>query len=651
MAKSKTVQRSNMQQTVGGKVTREAAKESASTGRFYWWRGWADKDDQTLANEIGSTVKFIQDHQANRIDQLTVSTRLYGQNSPYNMVGTAFSRSNAVQSNPQFSRLSYNLCASVIDTLVAQAAKNKIVPTFLTSGGVWGMQQRAEKLSKFASGAFYEQKMHEKKVYMFRDGCIWGDGILHVYRDDKDRAAVERVVPHELIVDMVESMVTDPCQLHRVKVVDRNVLVEQFPEHEEKIMQAMPPSPEDLGASATAADLITVIQSHHLSSGPEADDGVCVISLPDSGVVLDKYEWDKDYFPYVFFQYSKRPFGFWGQGACERLQNLQGELNRTMVTISKAHWLMAGAKIYLPNGSKVATQHLNNEIGAIINGDQPPQYLMPPMVQAEMYSWADALITKGYQQEGVSQMQAASVKPAGINSGTALRTYDEIAEDRQLFLGQQMEQAELEVIRQMVEVVRDVFKSKGKYEVNYPHANFLETIDWSDVSLDRDEYFLKAFPTSELPEEPAARLETIQEYMAAGLFSPRTGKRLMRTEDIEMQVDLDDAAENLIFKTIEEILYDGEKADKDRRPDAEWDLQAATQITLQYLNYAKLNNCPEKNINELRKFKAYIDDAIGLTAPPPPMAPPGPAGVVAPQANPAPTPQSPIVQNTNTGVQ
>lgn len=634
MAKSKTVERNNMTQTVDGVVTRKAKEDLAEMGRFYWWK---EKSDEERAKEIGYTIRFIQNHQSNRIEQLTVSTRLYGQTSPYNLIGTAFTRANSVQSNPQSQRLSYNLCSSVIDTLVAQIAKNKVVPTFITSGGIWGQQKRAEDLSKFASGAFYEQKIHEKKVYMFRDGAMWGDGILHIYRDDKDRAAAERVVPHELVVDMVESMVTKPMQLHRVKVVDRNVLAEKFPDHEEDIMKATPASPEDIG-SQTAADLITVAESWHLKSGDDADDGLHVICLPDAGEILFQEEYDKDYFPFVFFQYSKRPLGFWGQGACERLQNLQGEINRTMITIQKCHWMMGGPKIFLPNGSKVATQHLNNEIASIIQGDIAPQYMTPPMVQEQMYDWVDKLKGYGYQQEGISEMQSSSLIPQGIKSGSAIRDYDQIAENRQLFIGQQIEQAELEIVRQMIEVVRDIYKDKKKYEVNFMNANFLETIDWSDVCLDRDEYVLKAFPTSELPEEPSARLETVQEYMQAGLFSPRTGKRLMRTEDIEMQVDLDDAAENLIFKTIDEILYQGKKADKERRPDAEWDLQAAAQITLQYLNFAKLNNCPENRLRELRKFKAYVDDALQLTMPPPPT-------VGAPTANPMPTPQSNIVPN------
>lgn len=606
-----------MTQTVNGKVTREPKEDTTTNRGKYWWKA---QDDDQLAQDIGAVIRFMAKHQSTRVEQLTIATRLYGNNSAYNMLGAAFTRSNAATSTPSASRISFNLCASIIDTLTAQIAKNKVVPTFITSGGVWGMQRKAEQLSKFSEGLFYEQDIHKKIVYQSRDSGIWGDGILHIYRDDKDRAAVERVLPHELLVDTVESIVSAPRTLHRIKIADRGIIADTFPDLEEEILSANPSSYQELGGDGSAADLITVSESWHLPSGEDSNDGLHVITLLDNNEILFKEEYKKDYFPFVILPYSKRALGFWGQGACERLQNLQGEINRSMITIQKSHWLMAGPKIFLPTGSKIVSQHINNELGAIINGEIPPQYMVPPMIQEQVYTWVDSLIQKGYQQEGVSQLAASNVKPLGVNSGTALRTYDSIADDRMLFFAQNVESAALEVTRQAIEVVKDIYKEKGSYKVNFPNTNFLEQIDWADIKLEGDEYWLKAFPTSELPEEPAAKLQTVTEYMQAGLITPRAGRRLLAMPDVEMSDKLANAAEELICKTIEEILYDGKKG---MRPDDEWDLQLAQQLCIQYMNYAKLNNCPAKNVAKLRDFKAYVDQEIlQATPPPPPQAMP-----------------------------
>jgi hypothetical protein len=626
---------------VNGKVIseQEGKKEESKVGRHYWWKA----SDEDMGQEIQGTIKFIQNHQSTRLEQLTASTRLYGNSSAFNFIGPALSRSASASAGTQSNRISFNLCASVIDTLVSKIAKNKVIPTFITSGGEWGMQRKAEQLSKFTEGMFYDQDIHKKGVDAFRDGCVWGTGVVHVFEED-DSIKVERALPHEFFVDQVESLASKPRQLHRVKVVDRDVMlafIESFDDEDlkEKAIEAINNSEQsafvDVVATGTAADLITVSESWHLRSSEDSEDGMHAITVGDT--VIFKEEYTKDYFPFVFFHYNKRLMGFWGQGACERLQNLQQEINRLMILIQRSMWMGGSFKVLVENGSRVVSQHLNNDVGAIINyTGTPPQYVTPPMIQQDIYPYVDALIAKGYQQEGVSQLAASSMKPLGINSGAALRTYDNISDDRMLFTGQEMEAFFLEVARQMIEVAKDIYSRKRTFKVVFPQTRFMETIDWKDIQLDEDEYVLRAYPTSSLPDDPAGRLETIQEYMQAGLVSPRAGRRLMSMPDVEMSDKLANAAEDLLHKLFEKMLDDGEYF----APEPQFDLQLAQQLYLSYYNYATYQNAPEDRMELLRRFKGQLDDLTGITQPP---APP-----VQPMANPAPTPTSPLIQNTNT---
>lgn len=648
---AKQVSIKSMTQTVDGKVTRTPKDEGSGRGKFFWWKKREDGQEDELANEIAATIKFMDKHDTAHNTQLVNSTRLYGNNAAYNLIGSSFTRSaSATTSSSGGGRISFNLCASVVDTLTAQVAKNKVVPTFITSGGVWGMQRKAELLNKFIEGVFYENHVHDKVTYAARDSAVWGDGMAHVYRTDEDRIGVERVLPHEFRVDIIESMVKEkPTQLHWVKIADRGVMEEIFSENEEAlkwIRDCSPTSSQTIGGDGSAADLITVIESYHLKSGKKAKDGLRVISLPDIGKTLVKEEWTKDYYPFPKVQYSRRLLGWWGQGACERLQSLQGELNRLMILDQKSRWMQASFKILVENSSKVVSQHLNNEVGTIIRyTGTPPQYVVPPAIDNSNAQKIESLKRDGYEQEGVSQLSASNLKPIGINSGTALRTVSEINEDRQLFFGQRVEDLSLEIASQSIEVAKDIFKEKGTYKVTYPNTHFMETVDWKDIDLTGDEYWLKAFPTSSLPEEPAAKLQTVTEYMQAGIISPRAGRRLLRKPDIQMADMLADAAEDLICKSIEEIIYDG----KNVRPDAEWDLLLAKDYALKYMNFAKLNGCPASNLRKLRKFMAYIDDENGVIAQ-------GIAGQqalaqvqqmqqAAPTANPMPAPKSDMVPN------
>ncbi len=611
----------------------------------YWWK----KSGPEMAQAIAASLKFMIHHQATRTEQLIASTRLYGANSAFNFIGPALSKSAASSASGGANRVSYNLCSSVVDTMVSKAAKNKVIPTFNTSGGVWGMQKKAEDLSKFVEGWFYEQKVHKKSVEQFRDGGVWGTGIVHVFEED-DQAKVERVFPHELVVDPIEALSGNPRQLHRVKIVDRGILLDLFKDDEkavEAIKKANPSSYIEVGAEGTAADLLTVTESWHLRSGKDCDDGVHVLCLEDTILTPeDEMKYDNDYFPFVFWHYNKRLMGFWGQGACERLQPLQLEINRLMVLDQKSRWMQSSFKILVENGSKVVAQHLNNEVGTIIYyTGTPPQYILPPAIDPSNETKLDSLIAKGYQQEGVSQLAAASLKPQGVDSGAALRTYDQIADDRLMFLLQELEQAVLEVARQGINVIKDIYKRKGTYKVLFPSTKFLESIDWKDVKLDEDEYVLRAYPTSSLPDDPAGRLQYVQEQMQAGLISPRAGRRLLAQPDIEMSDKLANAAEDLIHKVLEEMLNDGEY----RAPEPQYDLAMCKSLYLQYYNYAVLNNCPDDKLSVLRRFGEQVDDLLGINAPQPAqsMAASGVGAIAPPMANPAPAPVSPMLQNTN----
>lgn len=644
-----TIDKSKMQISVDGKVIQEPKKDVSNLKASYAW--WLPEHEATMANDIAQTIRFMQNHETARLEQMTVSTRLYGNTSAFSLLGAAFTRANSVNTSASSQRIGFNLCASVIDTLVAKVSKNKVTPVFITNGGSWDIQQKAQQLSKFTEGCFYEEKIHTKGVEMFRDGGVWGTGIIHIYPERK-RARAARVLPHELVVDSVESLVTYPRQLHRVRVCDRSVAIAELAtgtkkEREaikKKIMSANPPDYNDIGGAMTAADLITVTESWHLPSNPDLEpedenfDGLHAICVGDQWIVREPYT--KDYYPFVFFHYNKRLLGFWGQGACERLQNLQGEVNRLMILIQRSMWMGGSFKVLVENGSKVVSQHLNNDVGAIIHyTGTPPQYVTPPMIQQDIYPYVDALIAKGYQQEGVSQLSASSMKPMGLDSGKALRTYNNIEEDRQLYIQQNMEEAYLEIARQMINVAKDIYKEHKSYKVMFPSTKFTETIDWKDINLDEDQYVMKAFPMSSLANDMSGRLQEVQELAQAGMISPRTARKLLRTPDVEMADNLANAPEDLLHKIYEKILMKGEEAYKP--PEPNFDLELAVSLGNEYFNYATFHECPEDRLAVVRKFieasKALMKESL-------PTPPPGP-GAVPPQAVPEAPPVSPMLPN------
>jgi hypothetical protein len=595
---------------------------------------WWECDESVLmAQALFGVVKYLQTNQSMRTTNLITTTRLYGNMSLMGMNGLTYSKLASVTSSST-ARITYNVVQSAIDTVTSKMGKNKPKPLFLTDGGDYKLQRKAQKLSKFTDGVFYENHAHDLGVEVFRDACVWGSGALHVY-DYNGRIKYERVVISEIMVDDVEAFYGKPRSLYRVKNVDRQVLIDMFPDKQAIIMDANIAKPDDLGAYPTISDEVSICEAWHLPSGPDATDGKHVIAIAQALIFEEEY--DKHFFPFVFFHWSKKLFGFWGQGLAEQIQNIQLEINKLLWVIQRSMHLAGSFKILLENGSKIVKEHMNNDIGAIISytGTQP-NYVTPPIVQPEIYQHLQTLKTSAYEQAGISQLSAAAEKPAGLNSGKALREYNDIESDRFQTVGQSYERFFVDLAHITINLAKHMYGSGKSYKVKVPGKSFIETIDWKDVHMHEDAYLLKCYPVSALPNEPAGRLETIQELMQAGLIDPEAGRRLLDYPDLDEEEELNNAPQNWLHEILDKIVDDGEYTP----PEPYDDLQRARKLALEYYAKYKCAGLEEERLDLFRRFIDQIDILMQAANPPQPPQQP-----VQPQAAPQPQPQSELVPN------
>ena len=611
---------------------------------------WWELDKAEVPAAINMIVEFLNKNQTRRQTQLITSARLYGNVSMYSLLGSSNVRPITSGARP-VDRVTYNVCSSVVDTITSKIAKNKPKPFFLTSGGDWKLKRKAQKLTKFVDGCFYENDMYQLGPEIFRDGCVWGDGVVHVYAAN-GKIKCERVFISELYVDEMESIYGKPRQLHRAKNMDRQVLLKAFPKSEKDILETIA-AKTNLAGTDNVADQITVFESWHLPSGPKAKDGKHVITINNAVLLSEPYT--KDHYPFAFFKWSKRLYGFYAQGLIEQIQNIQLEINKLLWVIQRSMHLAGTFKLFLENGSKVVKEHLNNDIGSIINyTGAKPEYVIPPIVPPEIYQHVTTLKNAAYEQAGVSQLSANSQKPAGLNSGKALREYNDIESDRFMLAGQAYEQFFLDVADLMIDAAKEIYEDDKAFSVNVPGKKFVETIKWKDVNMEEDQYIMQCFPVSKLPDEPAGRLQTVVELMQAGLVSPDSGRRLLNYPDLESEDSLAVAQEDLLHKILEEIVED----EKYTTPEPYFNLALAEKLVLEYLAQGHLDNLEQEKMNMLNTFKDQVQLMAGKyqpQAPSPaldPNAPPAmPDDAAAAMGNPTATPTAELLQNTNNPVQ
>lgn len=603
-------------------------------------RWWLAEDPQQRAVELCTTAAYLKQTQTYRVRQLATSVRMYSGLSIYNYAGSSVSKMDRSKTLPE-DRPTFNIIQACVDTLVSRLSQSRPEPKFLTDNADYKQRHLAQQLNQFILGEFYQTQAFEKAVKMLRDGCVMGCGLLKVYEGDNAKVCVDRVMETDLYVDENECLNGDPQTLYQLKLMDRDKLLANNPKKKTVIgetPQSYPDNAPDSGR--TTADQVLVVEGWRLASGPDQDApgytaGRHTLATV-SGEIFDE-DYHKTKFPFVMFNYSDPFLGYFGHGLAEQLFGTQITLNRILYTIARAITLVGVPRILQDEGSKISSAHQNNEVGVIVKyKGVKPEYVVAPCNAPELYAERDRLIQYGFQQTGVSTMQATSQKPEGLNSGAAIRSYDDISTDRFAALAKRYENVFVDLAYLIADTAKEIAERDGKYQTVYPNKDGTKEIDLPAMKFLKDPFVIQCFTESSLPRTPAGRIAAVTEQVQAGMLTIKEGRRLMRFPDTEQNERLANASEERVYKMLDAIVENG----KYTQPDAFLDLDTASEITVQYYNLYVAANLEEPKADLLRKFFTTCQALKQAAMPPPPQAAPA-----TPQALPQPLPQSPLVPN------
>lgn len=605
---------------------------------------WLTKDEDKAAQEMLTTAAYLKENQAYRYRQAAIYARLYGNQSLYSFAGSNMTKMDNTAGLPT-ERPTFNLVQSASDTLVSRISQSRPQPVFLTDGSNYKQRTMSKKLNSFILGEFFNTKAYDLGTIVLRDALVQGTGCIHIYEDQNQRVALERVLLTELLVDANEAMYGEPRQLYRMKLVDRKVLMASFPKFKKKLDIAAQAYPDNSADSAkSVSDLVMVVEAWRLPSGKDTGDGVHTIACSSGSLLHEKYT--KDKFPFSFLHYSPRLLGFWSQGVAEQLMGTQMELNSILYTISRAIKLIGVPRVFVDEGSKVTSTSHNNEVGTIIKyRGIKPIYEVAQSNAPELYAERDKLIQYGYQQCGVSALQATSQKPQGLDSGEAIRSYDDISTDRFASLARRYDNLFVDITYQIVDLAHDICERDNGYSTVYPNKDSTQEINLKQADLVKDSFIVQCFTQSSLPKDPAGRLAKVTEMVQSGMITLQEGRRLLDYPDLNQIEKLANAGEERIFKYLDDIIDSG----KYTPPDPFMDLALAEELTTKYYNLYLQSGLEESKAQKLRDFFSQIQTLKQAAMPPPqPGMMPGAPGQPAPQAAPEPTATSPLIPNAPT---
>lgn len=567
-------------------------------------RFWSQLKGDDIGPALFETVRQIESDLNQDLAKWTKCAWLYTDGAHGSSAVNGLIRSRLGTAYSGDVRMTLNVIASCIDTVTAKVAKGKPRVEFLTSGGDEDLQRRAKNMTRYVDGVFFDTKLYVEAQKAFIDACIFGTGAIKAYMQG-DRIRLERVPTIDILVDSNDGIYSDPRELHQRTLVQRAVLKGMFPDKADLIDSVeMAPGARD------SDDTVVVIESWRRPSKAGAKDGKHVICVDNCTLVEETYK--HDWFPFAFIRWKRPLVGFYGMGLADELKRFQLEINKLARTFQLAMHMMAVPKVFVEVGSNVNIADLNNEVGGIVKytGTPPvvntPNTTMPP----DAFAYLQWLYGKAYELSGVSQLNASSLKPAGLNSGAALRAYQDNASERFIIVGQQYNQLFVDIAEIVIELSKERFggkKTKVKgLELQGTTQAFFHELQWSDVDIDRDRFFMRPYGANPLGDEPAGRLQAVTELVQANVFDRQTSLALLDFPDLQAAISLETAGLKAVQAQIDRMLDTGSY----EPPDEFMDLQSAIRVG--QLEYNKQLAVQKPDDDKLELLRNYLREAMAL---------------------------------------
>lgn len=571
-----------------------------------WWE--ADRDGREAHSEAWAALRKIQGAQgyrreADRFHMALFSDLRYVGVQGYGGRSGSYELADLIEG-----RLNENVIKPIVMTLHAEITDMVPVPRFVSEGGSSKMQREAAKRDKWMAGLFYLNKMERLVREMAFCGLVTGTGAIKFFEGAEFPEAESTFTP-ELWVDSHDAFYGTPRTLYQARMMDRNVLMARHPDHEEEIERAVASMPGQIDDHAwvyvdqsSDSNMIPVLESWHLPSGPGAGDGRHILAI--EGATLVDEEWTEPHFPFVFWRAEARPVGFWGLGVPEDLFSQQLEVNRVLGARQSAMHYLSAPYVLVEKGSKVVKSHLVNLIGRVVEYlGTPPQVIAPSTIASDVFTHGDSVKASMYDQRGVSMLTARAEKPAGLNAAVAIREYADQKSKRLIEPIRSIRDAVLEAGERFVALSRQMAAADGGLRARCVVDDEMCDIEW-DESVDENVFRLKITDSSALSRTLAGKLQDMSELRDLGVVTdPMEMREMLPIPDLETFRKRQLARVNLCRVIVEErILGDGKRVPVP----GYWPLELAERVALDALLMEEAKVSPSEHLDKLREFLSDI---------------------------------------------
>lgn len=493
-----------------------------------------------------------------------------------------------------------------------------------TSGGDYQLQQRAEGLSKFSLGVLHRCEADEAirgKVAL--RSAVFGVGLVQV-GSRFNRIAVDPVPPWHVLTHEDDEAAEDIRTMYVLRMRDRGELQALYPGKRDMLERVsastlIPWFTRDL----TRGHRVWTVEAWHLPSSDSAGDGRHVI-VTEGDLLVDE-SWKGSRIPVLPWRWTPAVSGYWNNGIADSVGELQRQIYTLMQKLQQAIDLTCNPRMLAPIASRPRPWPPTNEAGAVLwyNGNTPPAWDVARAVSPELAGQIERLWSKGFQMEGISEMASMAIKPAGVNSGEAIRAYADKTSGRMAPWSTGEQKLHQKITEEVIAEARRLAESDPEFSVVASVDGQVERIYFDDVDLNEDEYLVRAEPVSSLPESIPGRMAVLQEGAASGLYTPDQVARLSRNPDLEADQKLREAPMDWARKVLSEIAFGSGVYTP---PEPLDDLEGSKLLCKQIYAKARSSSVEPARLSLLRRWAKELDALLPKPPPPPgpPALPPGP---------------------------
>jgi hypothetical protein len=506
-----------------------------------WWAASKGDVHKLLIQHV-QKVELEQEPLFSRFIKLAA---LYDQNSPW------------AQSDQrdQSGIVTENVVATNVDTVAAQISSQKVRSRFPTDGADWSTQRLAKQLEYYAEEIAKTHDADAKCVEAFWHGsAIKGTGVVFHFVDHLKQIVCQVAPPDDVVVDERECRGgRKPKQLHWRRIRDREELIAEFPDHEEKICAAQSPiGSRWAGYRPVQPEEVVCLYSWRLPVGKKGSKGY---KPGRFAIVVDGHDihdtaYEEAEFPCSRIVWTPRVEGWYGIGLAERIAGHQRALNRSNLQIERQLDQHAFVTTFVRPGDAGLGVKQINKVGAVaVYKDELPKTVTPPAVHPEQYKRHQDVKISASEEAGVNRMASNAVKPAGLDSGRAIREYTSATTIRFAKQEEFFEQLKLDVTQGLLLCCKQLGKDAPMMTASGKFGT--RKIPWEKV----EKVWLKAKiqAASNLNRTPAGREQTLIEWAQAGVISTDDFRRLINHPDLERAMSLYTAAMEDVDECLEAI--------------------------------------------------------------------------------------------------